>query len=294
VVAHALSCLSLFSEAEAVNPPPDGGYPGGNTAEGQNALLSLTTGTYNTAVGLYSLKSNTVGQLNTAVGASTLPINSAGTLNTAVGGGALASNTLGNQNTAVGTFALLSNAFGGGNTAIGSQALFHNATGATTGNANTAVGAVALFNNTIGSGNIALGNSAGSSVTTANNTICIGSNVAGANVDNTTWIGNVYGATTVSGTTLPVIVSDSGQLGTASSSRRFKREIESMDKSSEAILALKPVTFHYKSDKTDTPQFGLIAEEVAKVNPDLVARDKNGEIYTFSLAFEQLGAHEVG
>jgi hypothetical protein len=152
ITTLALSCLSLFSEAEAVNPPPDGGYPGGNTAEGQNALLSLTTGTYNTAVGLYSLKSNTVGQLNTAVGASTLPINSAGTLNTAVGGGALASNTLGNQNTAVGTFALLSNAFGGGNTAIGSQALFHNATGATTGNANTAVGAVALFNNTIGSG----------------------------------------------------------------------------------------------------------------------------------------------
>jgi len=100
------------------------------------------------------------------------------------------------------------------------------------------------------------------------------------NVSNTTWIGNVYGTTTVSGITLPVIVSGDGQMGTTSSSRRFKKEIKPMDQTSEAILALKPVTFHYKTDSKDTPQFGLIAEEVAEVNPDLVVRDENGQIYT--------------
>jgi uncharacterized coiled-coil protein SlyX len=125
-----------------------------------------------------------------------------------------------------------------------------------------------------------LGYDAGFNVTTATNVICIGELVAGEDVDNTTWIGNIYGTTTVSGTTLPVVVSDSGQMGTASSSRRFKNEIKPMDKASEAILALEPVTFHYKSDNRGTPQFGLIAEDVAEVNPDLVVRDKNGEIYT--------------
>jgi septal ring factor EnvC (AmiA/AmiB activator) len=97
---------------------------------------------------------------------------------------------------------------------------------------------------------------------------------------NTCFISNIYGTTTISGTTLPVVVSDHGQLGTASSSRRFKKEIKPMNNASESLLALKPVTFHYKSDTKDTPQFGLIAEEVAAVNPDLVVRDKNGEIYT--------------
>ena len=98
------------------------------------------------------------------------------------------------------------------------------------------------------------------------------------NVSNSTWVSNIYGTTTVSSTTVPVIVSIDGQLGTASSSRRFKKEIQPMDKASEAILVLKPVTFHYKSDKKSTPQFGLIAEEVAEVNPDLVVRDEKGEI----------------
>ena len=99
-------------------------------------------------------------------------------------------------------------------------------------------------------------------------------------MSNTTWIGNVYGVATQSGTTAPVVVSDTGQLGTAVSSERFKKDVNTMEKASEAILALRPVTFHYKTDTKDTPQFGLIAEDVAEVNPDLVVRDKNGEIYT--------------
>ncbi|OLE71717.1 MAG: hypothetical protein AUG74_06150 [Bacteroidetes bacterium 13_1_20CM_4_60_6] len=123
-----------------------------------------------------------------------------------------------------------------------------------------------------------MGASAGANVTTANNVIAIGDD--GENVSSSTWIGGIYGTTTVSGDTLPVIVSHTGQLGTAASSRRFKKEIKPMDRASESILALKPVAFHYKSDKTSTPQFGLIAEEVAEVNPGLVVRDDKGDIYT--------------
>jgi Chaperone of endosialidase len=123
-----------------------------------------------------------------------------------------------------------------------------------------------------------LGRFAGATVSTATGVIAIGD--IGGNVNLSTWIGNVYGVTTQSGTTLPVVVSDGHQLGTVNSSRRFKKDIEAMNKTSEAILALKPVTFHYKSDKTNTSQFGLVAEEVAEVNPDLVVRDKDGEIYT--------------
>jgi Chaperone of endosialidase len=115
-------------------------------------------------------------------------------------------------------------------------------------------------------------------VTTAASVACIGSD--GANVNNTTWIGNVYGVTTQSGTTATVIVSDTGQLGTVASSERFKKDIAAMEKASEAILSLRPVTFHYKSDTKEAPQFGLIAEEVAKVNPALVLPDKEGKPYT--------------
>jgi hypothetical protein len=115
---------------------------------------------------------------------------------------------------------------------------------------------------------------------TASGVTCIGANVNGEDVDNTTWIANVYGVTTQSGTTAPVVVSDDGQLGTAPSSERFKKDIATMEKSSEAILLLRPVTFHYKTDIKDTPQFGLIAEEVAKVNPALVLPDKEGNPYT--------------
>jgi hypothetical protein len=263
IVSAVLVCFGLSPQAQAVSPPPDGGYPGGNTAEGQSALLSLTTGGFNTAAGYLSLRSDTTGSFNTAVGAGTLLANTA-IENTATGAGALLSNTTGSSNTANGAFALFNN---------------------TQGTVNTAVGFEALFHNTIGSGNTALGVDAGNGVTTASSVICIG--ISGANVTNSCFIGNIFGVTTANAAT-PVLVDSAGQLGTISSSRRFKNEIKSMDQTSEAILALKPVTFHYKSDKTNTPQFGLIAEEVAEVNPDLVVRDKNGDIY--SVRYEAVNA----
>src|SRR4029077_1483126 len=152
--------------------------------------------------------------------------------------------------------------------------------GNSTGNTNTAIGEDALNTNTTGGFNTALGVGAGSGVTTANNVTCIGANAGGANVNSTTWISNIYGVTTQSGTTAPVIVSDGGQLGTVASSERFKKDIVSMDKASEVILSLRPVAFHYKSDAKETPQFGLIPEEVAKVNPALVLPDKEGKPYS--------------
>ena len=123
-----------------------------------------------------------------------------------------------------------------------------------------------------------MGYLAANSVTTADGVICIGS--LGENVSNSCFIGHIRGVTTANADAVPVLIDSAGQLGTVSSSRRFKKEIKPMDKASEGLLALKPVTFHYKSDKTGTPQFGLIAEEVAEVNPDLVVRDEKGEIYT--------------
>ena len=256
LVALGLACFGPSPAVQAVTPPPDGGYPGGNTAEGQAALLSLTTGGFNTAVGFLSLRSDTVGAFNTAIGAGTLLANTA------------------NENTATGAGALLSNTTGAVNTADGAFALFRN----TTGIFNTAIGAGALSSNTTGSGNTALGYQAGINVFTANNVICIGN--TGNNVTNSCFIGQIRGVTTQNADAIPVLIDSVGQLGTASSSRRFKKEIKPMEKASEALLALKPVTFHYKSDNTNTPQFGLIAEEVAAVNPDLVVRDEKGEIYT--------------
>jgi hypothetical protein len=290
LISLLLACFALSPQAQAVIPPPDGGYPGQNTAEGQLALFSLDVGTFNTAVGWFSLKGNSGASFNTAVGAGTLLANSgdqntatgAGTLfsnrdgafNTADGALALFFNTTGLNNTAIGWFSLLNNN-GDQNTAVGGAALSDNISGMS----NTAVGQSALVHST-GSGNTALGFTAGNGVITADNVICIGNGVAGADVSNTTWVGNVYGVTTQSGTTAPVIVSDSGQLGTVASSERFKKDISAMDKASEAILSLRPVTFHYKADTKNTAQFGLIAEEVAKVNPGLVLPDKEGKPYT--------------
>jgi len=187
---------------------------------------------------------------------------------------ALFSNTTANSNTAIGRAALSTNTTGTNNTAIGRVALTSN----TTGIANTALGADALLDNTTGSGNVALGDSSGQNVTTAGNVICIGANVAGADVSNSCYIGSIFGQSSSGGTA--VFINSDGKLGTTNSSRRFKQEIKPMDHASEAILALKPVTFQYKSDTTNVSQFGLIAEEVAEVNPDLVVRDKTGEIYT--------------
>jgi hypothetical protein len=206
-----------------------------------------------------------------------------GDANTAIGDSVLASNTTGNFNTANGASALLNNTIGGRNTAIGRSALSLN----TTGSFNTANGYQALFNNTTGNFNIALGQGAGSRLTTGGSNIDIGAfgfpgesdTIRIGEGQTKTFIAGIRGVT-IGGTAIPVLIDGNGQLGTLSSARRFKEEIQPMDNTSEAILALKPVTFHYKSDNTNTPQFGLIAEEVAKVNPDLVVRDKKGEIYT--------------
>jgi hypothetical protein len=312
--------------AKAVNPPPDGGYSGFNTAEGQNALFNLTTGVGNAAVGWFSLWSNTDGSYNTAMGAGTLLFNIGdqstfeGVENTAVGAAALLFNTTGSDNTGVGTGALLNNTTGTNNTAIGAQALYSNTTGNlntanglgallsnttgigntaeggdalflnTTGSGNTAIGEGALSSNTIGNANIALGAFAGHDLTTGDRNIVIGNPSAVAGESNTMRIGGnsqtrafiagIRGVATGNADAIAVLIDSAGQLGTLSSSRRFKKEIKPMDKASEAILGLKPVTFHYKSDGKATPQFGLIAEEVAEANPDLVVRNEKGEIYT--------------
>ena len=242
LVSGLLVCLGLWPAPNTfgVTPAPDGGYPGGNTAEGTNALFSLTSGIWNTALGFEALNNDTIGKNNTATGIR----------------------------------ALVSDNSGSNNTANGVSALYDN----TTGWYNTAIGSNALSNSISGSGNTALGMNAGSNVTTASNVIAIGS--AGANRGNSCFIGNIRGRTPANANTIQVVIDSAGQLGTPSSSRRFKKEIQPMDSASESILALKPVTFHYKSDNTGTPQFGLIAEEVAEVNPDLVVRDEKGDIYT--------------
>jgi hypothetical protein len=265
LVTFSLVCVGFLRNAQAVSPPPDGGYPGKNTAEGQDALFSLTTGHSNSANGFQALKANTTGDRNTANGV-----------------GALHANATGNNNTASGQRALYDNLSGSGNTANGSGALVSN----TMGDNNTANGFQALANNTTGSSNIGLGRGAGSGVTTAEDVICIGT--AGADVSHSCYIGNIFNQSSPSG--LAVFVNSDGKLGTTLSSRRFKEDIKSMDKASEAILALQPVTFRYKKDldPTGTAQFGLVAEDVAKVNPDLVVRDKEGKPY--SVRYDQVNA----
>jgi hypothetical protein len=265
-----------------------------NTAVGVNALSHNTTGVQNAAVGQGALGFNTLGVSNTATGFQALFSNNTGYWNTATGSGALFRNTVGIENTADGLQALYKNIYGRQNTAIGFQALYSASTESLgqvsiTASQNTAVGCQALYQNFTGSANIAVGNLAGYNITGTYNidignvgvdmedsTIRIGSS---AN-QNRTFIAGIRGRTTGVANAVPVLIDSNGQLGTASSSRRFKKEIKPMDQSSEAILGLKPVTFHYKSDTTGTPQFGLIAEEVAEVNPDLVVRDGDGEIYT--------------
>jgi hypothetical protein len=236
-------------------------------------MFSNTTGSRNTATGNAALGINTTGNDNTAIGSGALFFNDADG-NTAIGADTLSDNMTGSGNTAAGVIALANNTAGNSNTAYGGAALFSNNIGAE----NTAVGAAALELNTSGGRNIAIGYRAGINVTTANNVICVGS--LGDNVSSSTWIGNVYGVTPQSGTTAPVVVSNTGQLGTVASAERFKKDIATMDRASEAVLSLRPVTFHYKSDAKATSQFGLIAEEVAKVNPALVLPDKEGKPYS--------------
>jgi uncharacterized coiled-coil protein SlyX len=326
LISLALLCFAVLPRAQAVAPPPDGGYSNFTTAEGHNALFSLTTGSANTAVGWFSLWADAEGSFNTATGAGALLFNTSnnntafraaallfnttGSGNTAIGTAALLNNTIGTGNTANGFNALYSNTSGGVNTVVGINALFSNTSGQfntavginallsnTTGAGNTAIGELAFNNNTTGIDNIAVGNNAGGNLTIGLNNIDI-CNEGVADESNTIRIGTVGTQTatfiagisvaTVTGTA--VVVNASGQLGVAPSSQRFKDEIKPMDKTSEAILALKPVTFRYKKeiDPKSIPQFGLVAEEVEKVNPDLVVRDKDGKPYT--VRYDQVNA----
>jgi len=312
-----LGCFSLSPTARAVTPAPDGGYRNQNTAEGKDALFSLTTGADNTAIGFNALHSLTTGSeatatgslalfndttgFNTAYGFKALYSNTDGFANTAIGRNAMLNHTTGDHNTATGGAALLFNTDGTGNTATGRAAMGFGTTGSrdtatgwqtlfnNTGDDNTADGAFALYSNTIGNNNTALGRNAGINLTTGDLNIDIGNEgVAdeantiriGTSGDQTrTFIAGISGAA-VAGAA--VKVNANGQLGVAPSSERFKDEIKPMDKASEAILALKPVSFRYKHevDPEGTPQFGLVAEEVEKVNPALVTRDAQGKVYT--------------
>jgi hypothetical protein len=293
----AFACFALSPAVEAVSPPPDGGYANFNTAEGQNALLSLdtTTGANNTAVGFASLGFLTTGSLNTGLGTAALLFDT-GDSNTATGAGALLNNSTGSDNTANGAFALYLNNTGGSNTAVGFEAM-QNATGAvvlfntavgigalqqTTANANVAIGDFALELDSSGQFNTAVGAVAGSNQTTGSGNVYIGQGIQGvAGENNQTYIKNIN-TTSVSGagTDFVTVNLSTGLLGHLSSSRRYKEEITPMDNASETLYRLKPVTYHYKKeiDPTQSPAFGLIAEDVAEVNPDLVARNAQGEI----------------
>ena len=359
----ALCWFALSPAAHAVSPPPDGAYPGGNTAEGNSALRDLTTGQFNTAVGIFSLTLNTGGNSNTGVGASALRNNTTGDENTAIGADALRANKTGVDNTATGWQALFQNTEGDGNTANGANALLANRTGFdntaigasalssnTTGILNTAVGTFALFDNVDGSDNNAVGDSAllsnvsgtfnnahGRSALSANdgsennafgdlamennvsgvgntaigddalrfnvdgsfnvavgdeagtgldpsvsNCIAIGAPGEGpfATFDNTCFIGSIFGeAVSDPATQVPVYVDQFNVVGVFNtSSRKLKHDIQPMDKSSETLYRLKPVTFRFNSDWKGTKQYGLIAEEVAEVDPQLVVHSKNGEV----------------
>jgi uncharacterized coiled-coil protein SlyX len=272
-ILPVLACFALLP-AQAISPAPDGCYPNFTTAEGCGALNSLTTGAANTALGWRSLFSTTDGTFNTGVGAGALVLNN-GSANTAVGAAALLLNAAGNFNTAVGAAALLDNTSSFDNTAIGFQALTQ-----TTGGANTAVGRGALDQNITGNFNTAIGKDAGGLATGSGN-VYIGHLVAGvAGENNHTYIRNIKD-TSVSGGGADFVTIDltTGLLGHATSSRRYKEDIRPMDKTSEVIYQLQPVTFHYKKeiDRTQSPAFGLIAEEVAKADPNLIVRDSRGQ-----------------
>ena len=310
LIAFMLSCFGLSAKILAVVPAPDGGYPGNNTAEGTNALFSLTSGIDNTALGFEALFRNTTADFNTAEGFGALFNNTSGTQNTAIGVNALISNTTGSfntangvnslfrnttgfQNAATGVQALFSNTTGFHNTAAGFQALLSNTTGNhntadgdnalvhdTTGSLNTAIGAHTLDQNITGSSNVALGFQAGFNITGSGN-VCVGQNILGVvGESNVTRIGNIGSTAQANG--VFVTVGAGGKLGFQVSSRRYKDDIKPMNKASEALFALKPVSFRYKQeiDPARSPDFGLIAEDVATVNPDLVARDEEGNIVT--------------
>jgi hypothetical protein len=266
LIPLTLVCFGLSPQARATCQ--DGCLTNGNTVLGDDALVN-NTGTDNTAVGFNALINNTTGSDNTAIGFQALLANTTGGANTATGIAALYSNSTGSANTASGWYALQFNTVGIQNTAYGAAALSHT----TAGSGNIALGYQAGQNLTTGSNNIDIGNAGASN---ESNKIRIGTN--GTHTD--TFIAGIAGVTVANG--VGVIIDGRGHLGTVVSSERFKDEVKPMDKASEGILALKPVIFRYKRelDPEGIPQFGLVAEDVEKVNPDLVARDEQGKPYT--------------
>jgi Chaperone of endosialidase len=254
---------------------------GGNTASGFMALHMNTSGGSNTATGYDALAANTTGIENTASGYQALLTNTTGSYNTATGHGALGGSTTGSSNTAQGRYALSNNTTGNGNAVVGAGALKSN----TIGSNNTAAGIMALSNNTSGDSNIAIGVSAGVNLTTGSNNIDIG-NVGIAGEANTVRIGTmatqkamfIAGIYNTSVTGSAVVVNSNGQLGVTVSAERFKTAIAPMGSNTAKLGQLRPVTFHLKTDPQGALQYGLIAEEVAKVYPDLVIRDGSGRI----------------
>jgi hypothetical protein len=207
-------------------------------------------GSYNSAFGAFALVNNTDGEANSAFGTGAMEFNQTGRDNVAVGTGALSSNRTGGSNTAIGTDALEFGQSGSGNTAVG-----------------------------LGAGILATGS----------NNVYIGAGMSGvAGESNACYIASIFGQTSVSG--IPVLINSSNKLGTATSSKRFKEDIKPMEKTSEALYALKPVSFRYKKeiDPAGTSQLGLVAEDVEKVDPDLVVRDKDGRAYT--VRYDQVNA----
>jgi trimeric autotransporter adhesin len=293
LIATALLSLEVGgTKMYAIAPPPGDFYPGGNTAIGQQAFLFLTSGQYNTTVGFLSQAGNATASFNTAVGAGALLSNTVEG-NTAVGAGALLKNTTGIENTAIGESALFGSTDGDRNTAVGASALVSNVGGAfnvaagfsalgenTAGASNVALGPQALAGNLTGSNNTAVGALAGINGTGDGN-VYVGAGVIGvAGENNHTYVRNIKD-TTVSGGNSDTVTIDlmTGLLGHLSSSSRYKENIKPMDAASELLYQLQPVTYCYKKevDRTQSPAFGLIAEQVAEVNRALVTRNSKGQ-----------------
>jgi hypothetical protein len=283
LIALTLACFALSPQARAVCQ--EGCLPNGTTVLGDDALISLTTGLGNTAIGFQALYSNTSGGGNNAFGNGALFSNIDGIRNLAVGSGALGSLTSGDSNVAVGNIALFQGVTVNFNTALGRRALFRSQ-----GDQNVGLGFFAGGNLNDGGNNIYVGNVGPVPIGSESNTIRLGTQTATTvtTADGThaipahtaTYIAGIYSTPVAKG--LVVKVDSTGHLGTVGSSGRFKEQIKPMGKASEAILGLKPVTFRYKKeiDPERTPEFGLVAEDVEKVNPDLVARDEQGKPYT--------------
>lgn len=287
---------------------------GDNSAFGAGVLNANTTGSYNSAVGYASMLNNGTGMQNTALGAFSLNVNSTGTANTACGAYAMGGNTTGNQNSSLGFDALGSNDNGNNNTAAGAMALARGRTGTsntavgasalylnegdqntavgastlyinTTGRFNTAIGHRALYSTTTGSSNIAVGTDAGTNLTTGSNNIDIGHpGVAGeagtirvgANGTHNSFFAAGIVNSKVTGSA--VYVTSTGQLGVLASSERYKTSIVPMGDESARLQQLQPVTYRLKTDAHATRQYGLVAEAVAKVYPELVTRNEAGAI----------------